>query len=25
LVNPDGDGEYVDVRPILDGFQDLEG
>ena len=24
LVNPDGDGEYVDVRPILDGFQDLE-
>ena len=24
LVNPDSDGEYVDVRPILDGFQDLE-
>jgi len=23
LVNPDADGEYVDVRPILDGFEDL--
>src|SRR6478735_5861783 len=24
LINPDGDGEYVDIRPILNGFQDLE-
>jgi hypothetical protein len=24
LVNPDADGEYVDVRPILDGIADLE-
>ena len=24
LVNPDADGEYVDVRPILDGIEDLE-
>ena len=23
LVNPDADGEYVDVRPILDGAEDL--
>jgi hypothetical protein len=25
LVNPDAEGEYVDVRPILDGIEDLEG
>jgi len=25
LVNPDADGEYVDVRPIIDGIEDLEG
>ena len=24
LVNPDAEGEYVDVRPILDGIEDLE-
>ncbi|HKA70036.1 MAG TPA: YciI family protein [Actinomycetes bacterium] len=24
LVNPDADGEYVDVRPIIDGIADLE-
>jgi hypothetical protein len=24
LVNPDGEGEYVDVRPVLDGVEDLE-
>jgi len=24
LVNPDADGEYVDVRPILEGIGDLE-
>ena len=24
LVNPDADGEYVDVRPIIDGIGDLE-
>ena len=24
LVNPDADGEYVDVRPILDGIGELE-
>ena len=24
LVNPDAKGEYVDVRPILDGIEDLE-
>ena len=24
LVNPDADGEYVDVRPILNGIADLE-
>jgi hypothetical protein len=24
LVNPDGEGEYVDVRPIVEGFADLE-
>lgn len=23
LINPDAEGEYVDVRPILDGFEDL--
>ena len=23
LVNPDADGEYVDVRPVLDGIEDL--
>jgi hypothetical protein len=25
LVNPDAEGEYVDVRPILDGVDDLLG
>jgi hypothetical protein len=24
LVNPDADGEYVDVRPVLGGIGDLE-
>jgi hypothetical protein len=24
LVNPNAEGEYVDVRPVLDGVQDLE-
>ena len=24
LVNPDAEGEYVDVRPILNGIADLE-
>jgi hypothetical protein len=24
LVNPDADGEYVDVRPIIEGIADLE-
>jgi hypothetical protein len=24
LVNPDAEGEYVDVRPVLDGVADLE-
>jgi len=24
LVNPDADGEYVDVRPVIDGIEDLE-
>ena len=24
LVNPDAEGEYVDVRPIPEGFADLE-
>jgi len=24
LVNPDADGEYVDVRPIRDGIADLD-
>jgi hypothetical protein len=24
LVNPDAEGEYVDVRPILDGIADLD-
>ncbi|HEX2497626.1 MAG TPA: YciI family protein, partial [Actinomycetes bacterium] len=24
LVNPDAAGEYVDVRPIIDGIADLE-
>jgi len=23
LVNPDAAGEYVDIRPILDGVEDL--
>jgi hypothetical protein len=25
LVNPDAEGEYVDVRPIVGGFEDLDG
>ncbi|MCW3816072.1 YciI family protein [Micromonospora sp. DR5-3] len=25
FVNPDAEGEYVDVRPIVDGFEDLQG
>ncbi|MFE9690336.1 YciI family protein [Micromonospora sp. NPDC005806] len=25
FVNPEADGAYVDVRPILDGIEDLEG
>ena len=25
LVNPNADGEYVDVRPVLDSVDDLEG
>lgn len=24
LVNPDAEGEYCDVRPVLDGVEDLE-
>ena len=24
LVNPDADGEYVDIRPVVDGVEDLE-
>jgi hypothetical protein len=24
LVNPDAEGEYVDVRPVLEGVQDLD-
>ena len=24
LVNPDSPGEYVDIRPIIDGVEDLE-
>ena len=24
LVNPDAPGEYVDVRPVLDGVEDLD-
>ncbi len=24
LVNPNADGEYVDVRPVLEGFGELE-
>jgi hypothetical protein len=24
FVNPDADGEYVDVRPVLEGVEDLE-
>jgi hypothetical protein len=24
LVNPDAEGEYVDVRPVLEGFEDLD-
>ncbi|NUT35130.1 MAG: hypothetical protein HOV79_18910 [Hamadaea sp.] len=24
FVNPDAEGEYVDIRPIVDGFEDLE-
>jgi hypothetical protein len=24
FVNPDAEGEYVDVRPVLDGFEDLD-
>jgi hypothetical protein len=24
LVNPDADGEYVDVRPVLEGIEDLQ-
>jgi hypothetical protein len=23
FVNPDGDGEYVDIRPIIEGFEEL--
>jgi hypothetical protein len=23
-INPDADGEYVDVRPVLDGIEDLD-
>ncbi len=23
LINPDAEGEYVDVRPVLDGHEDL--
>ena len=23
-INPDADGEYVDVRPVLEGVEDLE-
>jgi hypothetical protein len=23
LVNPDADGEYVDIRPVVDGVEDL--
>lgn len=23
FINPDGDGEYVDVRPVLEGIEDL--
>jgi hypothetical protein len=25
FVNPDADGEYVDVRPVIDGHEDLDG
>ena len=25
FINPDAKGEYVDVRPLLDGVEDLEG
>ena len=25
FINPDADGEWVDVRPILDGIEDLDG
>lgn len=25
FVNPDAEGEYVDVRPIVAGFEDLQG
>ena len=25
FVNPDADGEYVDVRPVLDSVADLDG
>lgn len=25
FVNPDAEGEYVDVRPILEGVEDLQG
>jgi hypothetical protein len=24
LVDPDAEGDHVDVRPVLDGFEDLE-
>lgn len=25
FVNPDADGEYVDVRPVAEGIEDLDG
>lgn len=25
FVNPDAGGEYVDVRPIVDGVEELQG
>src|SRR5688572_13165609 len=25
LVNPDAEGEYVDIRPIIDSVEDLDG
>jgi len=24
LVNPDAEGEYVDIRPVVEGFEDLD-